>query len=135
MSALMRPGRALITTTRVADEDRLLDVVGDEQHGLALALPDAEQQFLHQRAGLVVERAERLVEQQDLGIVGERARDRGALLHAAGELLGKVIVEAAQADLREPFVARSRCCSRAGTPFSRRPKAMFSATVSQGNSV
>ena len=49
-----------------AEEDRLLDVVGDEQHGLALALPDAEQQFLHQRARLVVERAERLVEQQDL---------------------------------------------------------------------
>ena len=33
-------------------------------------------------------RAERLVEQHDLGVVGEHARDRGALLHAAGELLG-----------------------------------------------
>src|ERR1700745_2020133 len=63
-----------------AEKDRLLDVVGHEQHGLALALPDAKQKLLHQRAGLVVERAERLVEQEDGGIVGERARDGGGLL-------------------------------------------------------
>ena len=56
-------------------------------------------------AGLVVERAERLVEQQDLGIVGERAGDRHALLHAARELLGVVVLEAAQADLGDEAVA------------------------------
>src|SRR5262249_31590893 len=53
------------------EEDRLLDVVGDEQHGLALAFPDAEQELLHQRAGLVVKRAERLVEEENRWIVGE----------------------------------------------------------------
>ena len=126
MSALIRPGRALITSTRVAEEDRLLDVVGDEQHGLALALPDAEQHFLHQRAGLVVERAERLVEQQDRRIVGERARDRGALLHAAGELLGIVMRERRQARRARASRRRSRPRSAAGTPFSRSPNATLS---------
>ena len=58
-------------------------------------LPDAEQQFLHQLAGLVVERAEGLVHQQHARVVGQRARERGALLHAAGQLLGKVVLEAA----------------------------------------
>ena len=82
--------------TREAEEDRFLDVVGDEQHRLALALPDAEQQLLHQPAGLVVEGAEGLVEQQDGGIVGERAGDGRALLHAAGELLGIMVLEAAR---------------------------------------
>src|SRR3954454_23787381 len=37
-----------------AKEDGLLNVVGDEQHGLLLALPDPEQHFLHQRAGLII---------------------------------------------------------------------------------
>ena len=83
----------------VAEEDRLLDVVGDEQHGLALPLPDPEQEFLHERTGLVVERAEGLVEEQDGRIVGERPGDRGALLHAARELLRIVLLEAAQSDL------------------------------------
>ena len=35
--------------------------------------------------------AERLVHQQDLGLERERARDRDALLHAAGELVGVAI--------------------------------------------
>ena len=46
--------------------------------------------------GQAVERAEGLVEQQDLRIVGERPGERGALLHAAGEHLGVVVLEASQ---------------------------------------
>src|SRR4051794_35549016 len=82
-----------------SEEDRLLDVVRDEEDSLAFGLPDAEQQLLHQRAGLVVEGAERLVEQQDLGVVGERPGDRGALLHAAREHARVVALEPLQADL------------------------------------
>src|SRR5262245_962347 len=84
-----------------AEEDRLFDVMRDEQHRLLVALPDLEQHLLHQRTGLVVERTKGLVEQQDLWIVGERPRDRGALLHAAGELLWPVIFEAGQSDLAD----------------------------------
>ena len=65
--------------------------MGDEQHGFLVAFPDAEQHFLHQGAGLIIQRTERLVEQQDLGIVGKGTGDGRALLHAAGELLRPVI--------------------------------------------
>ena len=82
----------------VGEIDRLLHVVGDEDHGLGRALPDAQQLGLHQAARLRVERAERLVHQQDVRIEGERARDRGALLHAAGELRGIAVLEAGEAD-------------------------------------
>ena len=88
-------------------EDRLLDVVRDEQHRGLLAFPDREQELLHQPARLVVERAERLVEQQDLGRVGERAGDRRALLHAARQHLRVVALEAFQPHLADP-VPRDR---------------------------
>ena len=48
----------------VAEVDRLVDVVGDQQHGDALGLPDALQLVLQPRARQRIERAERLVEQQ-----------------------------------------------------------------------
>src|SRR5581483_11160424 len=69
-------------------------------HGLARVDPDAQQLVLHDLARLRVERAERLVEQQDRWIAGERARDGDALLHAAGELTRKAILEALEADQR-----------------------------------
>jgi hypothetical protein len=72
--------------------------VGHEQDRLAVRLPDPEQQLLHQRARLVVQGAERLVEEQDLRIVRQRAREGGALLHAAGQHLRVVRLEAAQPD-------------------------------------
>src|SRR5207237_5504928 len=60
--------------------------------------------LLHQHTGLVVERAERLVEQQDLGIIGERTRNGAALLHAAGQLLRPVVLEAVQPNLLDETV-------------------------------
>src|SRR5438309_1935055 len=72
----------------VAEVHRLLDVVRDEDDGLAGALPQARQLFLHRLARLRVERAEGLVHQQHFGIEGEHARERDALLHAAGKLGG-----------------------------------------------
>ena len=60
-----------------AEEDGFLDIVGNEQHGLLVALSDAEQHFLHQHARLIVERTEGLIEQEDLWVIGKRTRDRG----------------------------------------------------------
>ena len=48
-----------------------------------------------------VERAERFVHQQQFGFEGERARDRHALLHAAGQLPRKFALEPVQADHRQ----------------------------------
>ena len=60
------------------------------------ALPDREQEVLHRPAGLRVERAERLVEQQDVGLGCEGARDRDPLAHPARELVGRVVGELRQ---------------------------------------
>src|SRR5258708_3158130 len=81
----------------VAEVDRLVDVVGDEDDGLLGALPEERHFLLHRLARLGVERAEGLVHQEHLGIEGEHARERDALLHAAGELGGVVIAEFAEA--------------------------------------
>src|ERR1700733_9517318 len=83
-----RPGMHHAETGR--QNDRLVDVVSDEQHGLAGRAPDLEQLLLHHAARLRVERGEWLVHQQDFGFVGEYAGDLDALLHAAGQF-GRVL--------------------------------------------
>src|SRR5579884_1009922 len=82
----------------VGEIDGLLHAVGDEDHGLRRALEDAHELRLHEPARLRIERAEGFVHQQDRRIEGERARNRGALLHAAGKLRGIAVLEALQAD-------------------------------------
>ena len=72
----------------IGEQHRLVDVVRDHHHRAAGARDDAHQLVLQVRAGERVERAERLVEQQHLGLHRQRARDAHALLHAAGDLLG-----------------------------------------------
>src|SRR5262249_13035230 len=76
---------------------RFADIMGDEDHGLGRATPDAEKLVLHQAAGLRIKCAERLVHEQDRWIEGERARDRSALLHAARELRRVAVLEALEA--------------------------------------
>jgi len=71
----------------VADAQRLLDRMGDEQQGEAHVVPQLEQFVLHAPARQRVERGEGLVHQQDARMHGQRAGDRHALLHAAGELV------------------------------------------------
>src|SRR5207249_259705 len=68
--------------------DGFLDVVGYEEDGLALLLPDPDQVRPHLQAREEVERAEGLVHVDDLGVGGEGAGDFDALPHAAGELAG-----------------------------------------------
>src|SRR5262245_45459434 len=94
---LIRPAH-LEQTAEVHDADAIRQresfflVVRDEHGGdaeLALHLPDRAAQLL---ADFRVERAERLIEQQHLGLVSERARDRDALLLTAGKLRWQALV-------------------------------------------
>ena len=72
----------------VRQQHRLVDVVRDHHHRAAACLRDDLQQLVLQvRAGQRVERAERLVQQQHLGLHRQRARDADALLHAARDLV------------------------------------------------
>src|SRR6185503_4770591 len=50
----------------VGEEDRLLQVVGDEEHGLPREVVELEKMLVHDASGQRVERAERLVEEQHL---------------------------------------------------------------------
>lgn len=65
----------------------LVDVVRDEEHGLARTLPDADQLVLQGFPRQRVQRRERLVHQQDLGLDCERTRQRDALPLPARELM------------------------------------------------
>ena len=96
----MRPGPRRHHRDAVAEQDRLVDRMGDEHHGLALVGPlHQRQQFLLQDfAGLRIERRERLVHQQDRRVHRQRPHQPDALLHAAGELIGIVLLEARQPD-------------------------------------
>jgi hypothetical protein len=69
-----------------------------QQDAAAAGPPDADQQLLHALARQAVERAERLVHQQDRGLGRERAGDADPLAHAARELVGGRPGEALEPD-------------------------------------
>ncbi len=88
----------------VAHGERLLLVVRDVQEGDAHLLLDALELELHLLAQLQVERAERLVQQQHLRLVDDRAGQRDPLPLAAGELRGPAAAVAGQAHHGERLV-------------------------------
>jgi len=71
----------------LAEGHGLLLVVGDHDEGDAEPLLNVEQLELGVLAQLLVERGERLIEQQQLRALDERARERDALALTAGELV------------------------------------------------
>lgn len=68
----MRPGRGLITTTRLGQVDRLGDGVGDQDDGGLGLAPDPVQLDVHLLAGQRIECAEGLVHEQHVGFVQQR---------------------------------------------------------------
>ena len=72
-------------------------------------------------AQLGVEVRERLVQQDHGRVVDERARDRDALLLAAGELVRKALAEVAERELVERGLARAASISAPPTLRSFRP--------------
>ena len=86
-------------------------LVGHDQHGHA-ARGEVAHHGQHLADQLRVERARDLVEQHRLGLHGERAGDRDALLLAAGELLGIVVAAVGEADLAQQRLGRARAPSR-----------------------
>ena len=107
-----RRGRSRRRAARPARERaRDLRVVRDDDERRARRV-ELAQQLDDRRAGLRVQRAGRLVGEDDRGLADERAGDRRALALAAGEL-GRVVVEAvAEADAVERL-ARALAALRA----------------------
>ena len=71
------------------------------------------QPLLHLRAGDRVERAERLVQAQHRLAREQRAQERHALAHAAGQLVGVRALEALEPELGEQRAARGARAARA----------------------
>lgn len=74
----------------------LLDVVGDEDNGLFLLLPDVDEVGAHFQAGDEVERPERFVHVKDFGLGRQGSGDFDALAHAAGQFVGVAVSKTGQ---------------------------------------
>src|SRR5665213_1689629 len=72
----------------IADPYRLFQIMCDEQDGDAALVSQTSEQLLHARAGIGVEIAERLVEQQQRRINRKRAAKRGTLALPTRQLIG-----------------------------------------------
>jgi hypothetical protein len=92
-----RPARpaAIHHHDAVGDRQRLFLVVRDEDGGDAEFALDRADLVAQRHAHLGVERRQRLVEQQQLGLGRQRAGQRHALLLAAGQLVGIAVAEPA----------------------------------------
>ena len=80
---------------------------------LRLRGPQLEHLVLHQLARLDVERRERLVHQDDVGVEHQRLRQADALAHAARELVRVAVAEAAEADALAASPRPARAASAA----------------------
>ncbi len=69
----------------VGQRDGFVDVVGHEQHTEAVLTPEVEQQRAHAQPGQRVERAERLVEQQQVRLGHQRTGQRNPLRLTTGQ--------------------------------------------------
>ena len=100
----------------VGEDQRLLDVVRDEEDRLRLLAPELEQHVVQAAPGEVVERAERLVHQPHVGAGGEHGRERDALAHAARELARPRLGELARGRRPRSSGRPSRGARGAGRP-------------------
>src|ERR1700726_2346848 len=100
------PGGTFQHHDAVADLQRLADRMGDEDRGLAVFL-DQPDEFRAQppRRGFI-ERRERLVAQQDIGIGRKGAGDRDALTHAAGQRVRIIVLVPAKPEFCQPQLRR-----------------------------
>ena len=81
-----------------------------------------------------IERRERLVHEQDVGVGGEGAGEADALLHAAGQLVAEFARPIATGRPWRASRRRFGAISAFGMPRSSSPKPTFSRTVRQGSS-
>jgi hypothetical protein len=85
----------------VRQQHGLIDIVGDHDHGIVEPGVDRHHLVLEMGPGQRVERAERFIEKQDLGLHGERTGEADALLHAARNLRRALVLGMAHMDQLE----------------------------------
>src|SRR5437764_1787142 len=84
------PGGSIEDEDAVGKDERVVDAVGDEDDSRAGARPYCQEILLQLLACLRVERAERLIHEDEDGLAHQRARDADPLLHATGQLVRKM---------------------------------------------
>jgi hypothetical protein len=82
----------------IGQQYRLLDAMGDENHRVAIALPDALKVEVHLLACQRVKRPEGFVHKEQTRILHQRPADRDALTHAARQLGRILLLEVGKAD-------------------------------------
>ena len=118
----------------VGQRQRLVLVVRHVDRRAAELAVDAADLGARLDAQLGVEVRQRLVHQDQRRLDDDRARDRDALLLAAGELAGQLVLLADQLHELQRVRDAWRRSSAPATPRIRRPKPTFFATLMCGNS-
>ena len=85
-------------------------IVRDHEDGLAELLVELLHQREHVIGALAIEIARRLVGDDDLRVVDDRARDRDALLLTAREL-ARIVIACGPRDRRRARPSRLACCA------------------------
>src|SRR4051812_5472212 len=85
----------------VGDGEDARQLVGHDHDGGVEAVAQIEDQIVEPPRADRVEACRRLVEEEDVRVEGHRARESGALLHAAADLGRIVVLEARETDQRE----------------------------------
>src|SRR6266849_4538871 len=96
-----RPALGVEKDAVVADREDARQLVGHDDDGRTQALPQLEDQVVEPSRAHRVEPRGGLVEEEDVRVERDRPRQPGPLLHAAADLRGIVVLEAAQTDQRE----------------------------------
>ena len=109
---------ALHDDDAVAELRGFVEVVADEDDRLLEPRLQFQQFVLQPRADQRIERRERLVHQEDVGVGREGTGEADALLHAARELMRELVGPALEADHRELLVDdRVPCPARHAAQF------------------
>ena len=93
----------------VGQEHRLRDAVRDQYDCDALLPPDSQQFEVHRLARHSVERPERLIHQEDAGLMDERAANADTLSHASGEFRWVSVLEAGEPNRGEQSAGAAPC--------------------------
>ena len=91
----------------------------DEQNGLSGGVVDADKLVLQALTCLHIECAEWLIHQQDLWLVDKGLSQRNTLAHATRKLMWVVLLEARQANTRNPIACSLQCLSFSLMPVGR----------------
>ena len=132
-TSAMRPGRGRQDNDDVGQRDGLDDIVRHKDHRVFHVLPKLRQLLLQTETRMRIQRPERLIHQQDRLVGDERPRQRAPLLHPAGKLARKLVLETAKLHPLDPVHRPAAALGGERTPAIFSGNSMLASNVIQGN--